>query len=83
MARGRNKIRYCYEDYMKTVTDTERLEYQRRYAPLIDIIARGENDREVMTMAREYDSEHSTEMLAEAIHLTVYCIACSKFDCDC
>lgn len=83
MARGRNKIRYCYEDYMKTVTDEERLEYQRKYAPLIEIIAKGENDKQIMAMAKEYDSNHSTEMFSEAVHLTVYCIACSKFDCDC
>lgn len=83
MARGRNKIRYCYEDYMKTVSDGERLAYQQKYGPLIDIITRAENDRQIMAMAKAYDGDHATEMFAEAVHLTVYCIACSKFDCDC
>lgn len=68
---------------MKTVTAEEKTRYQRQFAPLIAIISRAEDDREIMDMAKKYDSEHTTEMFAEAVHLTVYCIACSKFDCDC
>ncbi|SHO49044.1 hypothetical protein SAMN02745220_02646 [Desulfopila aestuarii DSM 18488] len=83
MARKRTKIRYCYEDYMNNSSAVEKAEYQEQFAPLIDIITRAEDDKEVMALAKAYDSEHGTEMFAEAVHLTVYCIACSKFDCDC
>lgn len=83
VARKRNKIRFCYEDYMKNVSTEEKAVYQRQFGPLIDIISRADDDKEVMSMAKLYDSEHGTEMFTEAVHLTVYCIACSKFDCDC
>lgn len=83
MARKRNKIRYCYEDYLKNCSDQEGADYQQRFAPLIEIMAAAEDDREIMAKAKAYDSEHGTEMFAEAVHLTVYCIACGKFDCDC
>jgi hypothetical protein len=68
---------------MKNISAEEKLKYQNLYNPLIDIISRAEDDKEVMAMAKEYDTAHGTEMFAEAVHLTVYCIACSKFDCDC
>lgn len=83
MARKRNKIRYCYEDYMKNISEEEKKDYRRRFAPLIDIISRADSDKEVMAMAKDYDAEQGTALFAEAVHLTVYCIACSKFDCDC
>jgi hypothetical protein len=83
VARKRTKIRFCYEDYMKNCPVEERDGYQQRFAPLIEIIARAEDDREVMELAREYDQANGTELFAEAVHLTVYCIACSKFDCNC
>jgi len=83
MARKRNKIRYCYEDYMKHSSEEVQAEYKERYAPLIEIMAKAEDDREIMALAKEYDARQGTEMFAEAVHLTVYCIACSKFDCDC
>ncbi|WP_073613931.1 hypothetical protein [Desulfopila aestuarii] len=68
---------------MNNSSAVEKAEYQEQFAPLIDIITRAEDDKEVMALAKAYDSEHGTEMFAEAVHLTVYCIACSKFDCDC
>ena len=83
MTRKRTKIRYCYEDYMTTLPETTRTEYQQRFAPLINIIDGAEDDKEIMALAKAYDSEHQTAMFDEAVHLTVYCIACSKFDCDC
>ncbi len=83
MARKRNKIRYCYEDYMKNSREEENAMYQQQFAPLIEIISKAGDDKEVMALAKEYDNEHGTEMFTEAIRLTVYCIACSKFDCDC
>lgn len=83
MARKRNKISYCYHDYMKNVSAEEKSGYQQQFAPLIDIISRAEDDKEIMAMAKGHDSKNGTEMFAEAVRLTVYCIACSKFDCDC
>jgi hypothetical protein len=83
MARKRRKIQYCYEDYMKNISAEEKAEYQSRFGPLIDIIERSDDDREVMTLSREFDQANGTKMFDEAVHLTVYCIACSKFDCDC
>jgi hypothetical protein len=68
---------------MKTLSDDEKTDYQQKFMQLISIIAEAEDDKAVMAMAKEYDAEHGTEMFAEAVHLTVYCIACSKFDCDC
>ena len=83
MARKRSKIKYCYEDYIKNCSAEEKARYQQRFAPLIEIISQAEDDKAVMAMAKDYDSGHGTEMFAEAVHLTVYCIACGKFDCDC
>lgn len=68
---------------MKNCSAAEQADYQKRFAPLIDIISRAEDDKEVMNLAKVYDSQNGTDMFAEAVHLTVYCIACSKFDCDC
>lgn len=83
MARKRNKIQYCYEDYIKNISDGEKNQYLEKFGPLVDIINQADGDKEVMAMAKAYDAENGTEMFAEAVHLTVYCIACSKFDCDC
>ncbi len=83
MARKRNKIEYCYEDYMKNTSEEEKMDYREKFGPLIDIISQADGDREVMAMAKAYDAENGTEMFTEAVHLTMYCIACSKFDCDC
>lgn len=68
---------------MKNCSAEEKAEYQVRFAPLIDIISQAEDDKEIMALAKTYDIENNAEMFAEAVHLTVYCIACSKFDCDC
>jgi hypothetical protein len=68
---------------MKTLSAEEKTTYQQNFAPLIEIIAEAEDDKAVMAIAKAYDAENGTEMFAEAVHLTVYCIACSKFDCDC
>lgn len=68
---------------MRHSGEEEQARYQREFAPLIEIIHATEGDRQIMAAAKEYDAEHHTEMFAEAVHLTVYCIACHKFDCDC
>ena len=64
-------------------TEEQQQDYRQRFAPLVEIITTTEGDREIMARAREYDALHDTEMFAEAVHLTIYCIACHKFDCDC
>lgn len=83
VARRRKKIQYCYEDYMKTLPAEERTSYQEKFAPLVQIIEDAENDKAIMAQAREFDAANGTAMFEEAVHLTVYCIACSKFNCDC
>lgn len=83
VARKRYKIKYCYEDHMNNISAEEKTAYQHNFSPLIDIISRADDDKTAMAMAKQYDSENGTEMFAEAVHLMVYCIACSKFDCDC
>lgn len=83
MARVRKKIQYCYEAYMAHLPQEEKDEYQRKYAPLVTIIMEGKGDKDVLARAKEHDAEAGTELFAEAVHLTVYCIACHEFDCSC
>lgn len=83
MARKRNKIRYCYNDYMTHISEEDRTAYRLKYQPLVEIIDRVEDDREIMDLAKEYDGGNGTDMFGEALHLMVYCIACHKMDCDC
>ena len=83
MATRRFKIKYCFDDHMMHVSEEEKAAYHQQFAPLVEIISRAESDKEVMAMTKEYDSKNGTEMFAEAVHLMVYCIACSQFDCDC
>lgn len=80
---GRNKIKYSYEDYISTLSGDELTVCKKRLAPLISILEESENDREILSKMKAYDTEHGTDMFAEAIQFTVYCIACSKFACDC
>lgn len=68
---------------MRTSSAEHQAQYRKKYQGLISIIEETDGDRQIMAKAKEYDAEHGTEMFAEAVHLTVYCIACSKFDCDC
>lgn len=83
MARKRNKIKFCYEDYMANISDEEKSGYQQRFHELIEIIGRADDDREVMALAKEHDAVHNSGLFDEAVHLTMYCIACHKMDCDC
>lgn len=68
---------------MRTSSAEHQAQYRKKYQGLISIIEETDGDRQIMAKAKEYDTEHGTEMFAEAVHLTIYCIACSKFDCDC
>ena len=81
--KKRNKIAYCYKDYCKTLSDQERQDYQEKVKPLLDIMASSEDDREIIAQAREYDRANGTDILSEAINLTVYCLACHRVDCIC
>lgn len=83
MSRRRTKIKYSYEDYIKTLSPEELQSYNKSLAPLIRIIMSGAADREVLEQAKTYDSEHGTDMFGSAVKFASYCIACSKFDCDC
>ncbi|THB76770.1 MAG: hypothetical protein D6B25_08995 [Desulfobulbaceae bacterium] len=83
MSRRRKKIEYCYNDYIKTMSEEEATVYKTRLAPLIEIMARSTSDHEIMNQAKAYDAEHGTDIFEAAVQLTVYCIACSKFACDC
>ena len=83
MSSRRSKIQYSYEDYIKTLSAEDLESYKKRLAPLIEIIESASSDRDVLNKAKTYDSEHGTDMFGEAVHFATYCIACSKFDCDC
>ncbi len=83
MSRRRNKIKYSYDDYVKTLSGDAVSSFLERLAPLIAIIESAESDREILDQAKAYDAEHGTDMFGEAVQFTVYCIACSKFSCDC
>ena len=85
MATGkkRKKIAFCYQDYCQTLSNTERVQYQKNIQPLIDIIARSENDEEIMRRAREYDAAHNTDIFGAAVDLKTYCVACHRVDCIC
>lgn len=79
----RNKIKYSYDDYLKTLSAREAVALKERLAPLVAIIESAASDREIIEQAKIYDAEHGTDMFGEAVQFTVYCIACSKFACDC
>ncbi len=81
--KKRNKIAYCYKDYCTTLSDEERRDYQEKVGPLIAIIVSSQDDKEIIARAREFDAENSTDMVSEAINLTIYCVACHRVDCTC
>jgi len=83
MSSRRNKIKYCYEDYVKSLPAEEAASYQKSLAPLVVIMESANTDREILDQAKTYDAKHGTDMFGEAVHFKVYCIACSKFACDC
>ena len=81
--KKRKKIRYCYEDYCKTVSDEERRLFDKKFKALIEIIYSSENDEEILARARDYDAGHNTDIFSEAINFTIYCLACHRVDCIC
>lgn len=83
MSRRRSKIKYCYEDYVKTLPTEEVAAYNDGLSTLITIMENATTDREILDQAKAYDAEHGTDVFGQAVHFTAYCIACSKFECDC
>mgnify|MGYP004151885235 CR=1 FL=1 len=83
MARKRDKIRFCLDDYLATLTTEERSQYLLENTDLLAIIYGGDGDEKIMSDARKYDEENGTDLFSEVIRFRVYCIACHKLDCDC
>ncbi len=84
MSRRRNgKIKFSYENYLTTLSESELNEYKERFAPLIAIINEVDGDPQIIARAKAYDAEHQTEIFAEAVNMKIYCIACQKVECDC
>ncbi len=81
--KNRSKIKYCLNDYCKTISRDELENYIKKFKPLIDIINSSKNDADVMARAKQYDLEHQTDYLSEALNFTIYCIACHRVDCTC
>lgn len=83
MARKRDKIRFCMDDYLATLSPEERSKFLLDNPDLIAIIYGGESDEQIMSKAKKHDEENETELFAEVIRFRMYCIACHKLDCDC
>ncbi len=83
MARKRDKIQYCLDDYLAHLSSQQRSEYLLNNTPMISIIHSGATDEQIMSETRRYDEENDTDLFAEVIKFRVYCIACHKIDCDC
>ena len=83
MARKRDKIRFCFDDYLATLSSEERSQFLLDNTDLISIIYSGDSDEKIMSEARKFDEENGVELFAEVIRFRVYCIACHKLDCDC
>ncbi|MDH4319528.1 MAG: hypothetical protein OEV64_14165 [Desulfobulbaceae bacterium] len=79
----RNKIQYCLKDHLKMISEEERAEYQERFKDFIELVSGCESDEQVLARCKAHDAEHGTVFLDEAIHYTIYCIACHRADCVC
>ena len=83
MARSRDKIKFCLDDYLNHLSQEEKSEFLLENTTLISIIHSGASDAEIMSAARKYDEENGTDIISDVIKFRVYCIACHKIDCDC
>lgn len=81
--KKRSKIKYCYRDYCKTLSEDEHARYLQQYQPLVEIIMSAADDDEVLGRVRAYDEKNGTDLFAEAVNFTIYCIACHRVDCVC
>lgn len=84
MARRRkDKIKYSYENYITTLSESEKAEYNSKYAELIVVMEESSSDKMIMDRAKAMDEENGSGLFAEAVRMKVYCIACQKVECDC
>lgn len=83
MARKRDKIKFCLDDYLAHLPQQQKSEYLLQNTALISIIHAGASDEKIMSEAKRYDEENGTDLFSEVIKYRVYCIACHKIDCDC
>ena len=83
MARKRDKIRYCLDDYLAHLPQERKAAYLIENTALVALIHAGESDEKIMSDAKKYDEENGTDIFSEVIKYRVYCIACHKIDCDC
>ena len=83
MARKRDKIKFCLDDYLAHLPQEEKTKYLLENTALISIIHAGGSDEKIMSEARKYDEENGTDLFHDVIKYRVYCIACHKIDCDC
>jgi len=83
MARKRDKIKYCLDDYLAHLPQEQRSQYLLDNTSLISIIHSGHSDEEIMSEAKKYDETNGTDLFSDVIKYRVYCIACHKIDCDC
>ena len=81
--KKRKKIKYCFEDFCKTVSKEDKQKFHESYSPLVEIIYSAESDEEILLKAREYDRNNSTDIFSQAVNFTIYCLACHRFDCTC
>ncbi len=83
MARKRDKIKFCLDDYLTTLSPEEISTYLLDNSALLSIIHTGATDEKILSEAKKYDEENGTDLFSEVITFRIYCIACHKFDCDC
>jgi hypothetical protein len=83
MARKRDKIKFCLDDYLTTLLQEEKSQYLLDNTTLISIIHTGATDEKILSEAKKYDEENGTDFFSAVIKFRIYCIACHKFDCDC
>lgn len=81
--KKRKKIEYCFKDYLTTLSAADQKLYRKKTGPLEEIIYSASDDEEIVARAREFDAEHGTDIMGQAVKLTIYCIVCHEFDCTC
>lgn len=83
MARKRDKIKYCLDDYLAHLPAQEKSEFLLKNTVLIAIVHSAAGDEKIMSEAKRYDEENGTDVFSDVIKFRIYCIACHKIDCDC
>lgn len=83
MASRRDKIKFCLDDYLTTLSPEEHSNYLLDNTTLISIIHTGATDEKILSKAKKHDEDNGTDLFSEVIKYRIYCIACHKFDCTC